>query len=568
MQLENDLAQADFRWGLQRKLASALREAAWRAREKGLHFTTLPEFVVEVPREKAHGDFATNLAFLLAAKEKRPAREAAQLILAHLNLLGTWVEKVEVAGPGFINFYLDPAWLYEVLPLVEARDAYYGYVPLEKGTKVQVEFVSANPTGLLHMGNARGAALGDSIANLLIATGHSVTREFYVNDTGNQIEQFTRSLEAHYLRLWGQEVSFPEEGYYGLDLKETVERFAAQEGNCYLYADAAAREKALCRYALAEKLAQIKADLAAFGVNYDVWFFESELHRSGAVKEVTRALDEKGYVYQKEGALWFRDTAFGGEKDEVLVRASGAPTYFAADIAYHKNKFDRGFKRVINVWGADHHGHVSRLRHALAALGYDPDCLTVVLIQLVRLFQNGELLRMSKRTGQYITLGELLEEIGKDAARFFFVLRGADSHLDFDLDLAKSQSAENPVYYVQYAHARICSIIRQAKARGFELPRAQEVELRLLHTEDELRLIEKIADLPQVVVGAAQALEPHRLSYYAQELADLFHSFYTNCRVLTDDPELRKARLVLVNATRIVLRNTLNLLGVQAPERM
>lgn len=548
---------------------AALTRAALQARAAGdLAFGDLPDFVVEVPREKEHGDLASNLALVLARQAQRTPREIAQTLCRHLETAGTWISKIEVAGPGFLNFWLDPGWLYLIPPLVEAAGDRWGNGQLGSGQKVQVEFVSANPTGLLHMGNARGAALGDTLANLLEACGYTVTREFYINDAGHQIEAFAASLEARYLQLFGHAVPLPDEGYHGEDLRHTVRSFADVHGDRYVHASPEERRQALVTFALEEKLAEMRRSLARFGVEYDVWFSEKSLHARGAVREAIAALERKGYIYQEDGALWFRASALSEAKDEVVVRSSGVPTYFAADIAYHQDKFARGFDWVINIWGADHHGHVGRLKAALAALGYDPARLTVIIMQLVRLFQGGELLRMSKRTGQYVTLDELLDEVGKDAARYFFIMRSADSHLDFDLDLAKAQSQENPVYYVQYAHARIASILRHAAAAGYLVPLAAEVNLTVLRHEAELELLRKIADWPGVVEGAARALEPHRLPYYAHELASLFHKFYTQCRVLHQDPELRAARLVLVKVTQLTLARALSLMGVTAPESM
>lgn len=552
-----------------RRLAAALMDAAAAARAAGeISYDELPDFIVEIPREKSHGDFAANLALLLARQARQSPKVIAAAIKRHLDMPQPGVVKIEVAGPGFINFTLDNKWLLPVLPAVMAEDEHYGWSNIGQGTKVQVEYVSANPTGLLHMGNARGAALGDSIANLLTAVGYEVTREFYINDAGNQIDNFALSLEARYLQALGQEATIPDDGYHGEDLIETVQRFVDCYGDKYLDTDAALRREILVRFALEEKLAAIRQVLEDFGVSYDVWFSEQSLHDSGAVARAVSDLEKAGFIYEKDGALWFKATRLGDEKDEVVVRKNGLPTYFAADIAYHRNKFERGFKRIINVWGADHHGHVSRLKGAMKALGYDPERLEVVLMQLVRLYQGGEILRMSKRTGQYVTLSELIEEVGKDAARYFFVMLKSDSHLEFDLDLARSQSADNPVYYVQYAHARICSILRLARERGLDIPPAREANLELLADPAELDLIKQIANWPDTVAGAALALEPHRLTRFAHDLASMFHSFYTSCRVLADDPELRKPRLVLVEATRITLRNVLHLLGVSAPERM
>jgi arginyl-tRNA synthetase len=542
-----------------------LKDAALMAREEGkLNFEELPLFTLEKPRERAHGDLATNLAMVLARPAKSAPRKIAQIILDHFPIGDNRVIRCEVAGPGFINLFLDPSWVYEVIPEVEEMDDSYGCSDVGKGEKVQIEFVSANPTGLLHMGNARGAALGDTLANVMAAAGFNVTREFYINDAGKQIETFGRSLEARYLQLLGQNVPFPEDGYPGEDLIESMKGLISQVGDKYLQVASELRREILVKYALKEKLEQMKSDLASFGVYYDVWFSEQTLHDSGAIEDVLKELQEKGYLYENEEAIWFRSTLFGDEKDEVLVRRNGVPTYFAADIAYHKDKFQRGFERVINIWGADHHGHVARLKGAVDALGYDPDQLQVIIMQLVRLFRGGEPVRMSKRSGEYITLRDLIDDVGKDAARYFFVDRSADSHLDFDLDLAREQSSANPVYYVQYAHARICSILKQAG----EIPSSREIDLGLLTDPTEHALLEEIAELPSEVGYAALHLEPHRLTHYVYNLANLFHGFYTNCHVLNTEDGLREARLALVNACRITLRNTLRLIGVSAPERM
>ena len=544
----------------------AIVDALKQAKGKGeLDFKELPDFTLEIPRDKTHGDFATNVAMLLNKENRRAPRQIAQIILDNFANIQQYVEKIEIAGPGFINFYLGTAWLYEVLPLVIKEDNRYGCSDFGRGKRIQVEFVSANPTGLLHMGNARGAALGDTLCNALEAAGYDVTREFYINDAGNQVENFGKSLEARYLQLLGQEADFPEEGYHGEDIIETEKNIIAEEGDKYLEVGTELRREFLIQRALEEKLNNIKRDLARFGVEYDVWFSEQSLHDSGAISQTIQELRDKGFIYEKEGALWFKTTELGEEKDEVIVRSNGLATYFAADIAYHRNKFERGFEKVINIWGADHHGHVARMKGAMDALGYNPDNLHVILMQLVRLFQGGEMVRMSKRSGQYITLSELIDEVGRDAARFFFVMRSPDSHLEFDLDLARKESADNPVYYVQYAHARINSILL---ASPEELAQPEEVDFTLLKEEAELALIRKIADFPHEIEGVAASYEPHHLTRYAHELASLFHSFYNCCRVLTDEQDLRKARLYLVNAARITLRNVLLILGVNAPEKM
>lgn len=547
-----------------------LREAAERAKSEGqFNFEELPAFILEEPRERQHGDLATNLAMLLTKQAKRAPREIASIIINHLETEGTWIASCEIAGPGFINFRLDPGWLTGVVPEVLARGKEYGSVDIGRGEKVQVEFVSANPTGLLHMGNARGAALGDSLASLLSMAGYEVTREFYINDAGNQIHNFALSLEARYLQQLGHDVPFPEAGYHGEDLIETVKRIIEKDGDKYLAMAEELRREFLVRYALEEKIEHIKETLEELGVVYDVWFSEQSLHDSGYVRETIEELEKKGYIYEQEGALWLKSTLFGDEKDEVVIRSNGIPTYFAADIAYHRNKFERGFDRVINIWGADHHGHVARMKGAVKALGYNPDSLQIILMQLVRLIQGGEVVKMSKRSGQYITLKELMDEVGKDAVRFFFIMRDPDSTVEFDLDLAKAQSADNPVYYVQYAHARLCSILRQAKEQGYNTEvNPDEAQLRLLSSREERDLLKKLADLPGEITVAARLMEPHRLARYVLELAGLFHTFYNSQRVLIDDDNLRTARLGLIRATRQVLANVLDILGVTAPEKM
>jgi arginyl-tRNA synthetase len=505
---------------------------------------------------------------LLAKPARLAPRKVAEILVRNLARNPAWVEKIEIAGPGFINFYLQRDWVCQAIPRIIKESENYGRVKLGKGEKVQVEFVSANPTGLLHMGNARGAALGDSIAAILDFAGYAVTREFYINDAGKQIENFGLSLEARYLQLLGKEAQVPEDGYHGGDILESARGFLALEGDRYLASGPLERRCALVKYALAEKISAIKKVLEDFGVHYDVWFSEQSLHDGGEVQAALDYLKEKGWIYEDEQALWFKATSFGVEKDEVVVRANGIPTYFAADIAYHRNKFQRGFERVINVWGADHHGHVARMKGAVAALGYDPAALEVVIMQLVRLYKGGEIVRMSKRTGQFVTLEELVDEVGRDAARYFFVMRSPDSHLDFDLDLAKSESNDNPVYYIQYAHARICSILRQYGEQGGVMPQPSSVDFIILQEEYELALARKLADFPGEVASAAANLAPQRIARYLHELAGLLHSFYNSHRVITSNRELTMARLLLVEATRITLKNGLGLLGLTAPERM
>ncbi|MDR3288870.1 MAG: arginine--tRNA ligase [Peptococcaceae bacterium] len=553
---------------LKNRIYQGLALAAEQAKKAGeLNFENIPAYVLEEPREKQHGDLATNLAMVLTKQAKRPPRDIAALLIQYMDSAGVGITSAEIAGPGFLNFRLDPQWLDGVIPEVLKQGRDYGRVNIGQGEKVQVEFVSANPTGLLHMGNARGAALGDSLASLLTMAGYEVSREFYINDAGNQIANFALSLEARYLQRLGVEAVFPEAGYHGEDLLDTVEGLVAEVGDKYLTMDTELRQEFLVRYALTEKIKMMKDTLEEFGVVYDVWFSEQSLHDSGAVRRVVEELEKMGEIYDKEGALWLKSAA-GDEKDEVVVRGNGTPTYFAADIAYHQNKFERGFQRVVNIWGADHHGHVARMQGAMRLLGHAPEKLQIVLMQFVRLIEDGEIVKMSKRSGRYVTLRELMDEVGRDAARFFFILRDPDSTVDFDLDLAKSQSADNPVYYVQYAHARLCSILRQAAKEYQEEAPLALADFKRLHSEEERHLLKKMADLPGEIAVAAGLLEPHRLARYVLDLAALFHTFYNSHRVLVEDGELRRARLGLIQATRQVLANVLALLGVAAPEKM
>jgi len=552
----------NLREDIKRLIEDALR----RAQEDGaLVYTQVPEFVIEVPRDNGHGDFATNVAMLMAKEARMAPRQIADIIRSRI-ITGEQVDKIEVAGPGFINFYLNKSWLYDIPGMVIKMGHEYG-CNARQSKKVQVEFVSANPTGNLHMGNARGGAIGDTLANILAKAGYDVEREFYINDAGNQIEIFSQSLEARYLQLMGQDVAFPENGYAGQDVVDTVKNIIKKYQDSLLGVESSLRRQKLVEYALEEKLRYIAGTLSDFGIKYDVWFSEKSLHDSGKIDEIIDVLRARDYVYEDEGALWFKSTQFGDEKDEVIVRANGLPTYFAADIAYHKDKFERGFDWVINVWGADHHGHVARMKGAMAAIGYDPDKLDILLMQLVRLYRGGQIVRMSKRTGTTVSLDELIEEVGKDAARFIFVMRSPDSQMDFDLELAKQKSLDNPVYYVQYAHARIKSIFRQAAAAGVSLKRCEEIDMRVLG-EEELQLLRKVADFPEEIAIGARTLAPHRIARYVLDLAGLFHSFYNHNRVLNEDQALQDARLVLMEVVRITLYNALEILGVTAPEQM
>lgn len=555
-----------------RKLQEGLNQMIIVALEKAkiqgqLNYQQIPEFVIEVPKDSGHGDFACNVAMLLARQARMAPRQIAEIIISHIDLQAEEVlEKIEVAGAGFINFFLNNHWLYDIPEMVVRMGERFGDNP-RVNKKVQVEFVSANPTGNLHMGNARGGALGDTLANVLVRAGFDVEREFYINDCGNQIEVFSQSLEARYLQLMGQDVAFPENGYAGQDVVDTVKNIIRDFKDRLLTMSSEERRQEMVDYALQEKLRYIKSTMNDFGIHYDVWFSEKKLHEAGKIEEIINYLQDHDYIYEHEGARWFKNTLFGDEKDEVLVRANGLPTYFAADIAYHKDKFERGFDWVINVWGADHHGHVARMKGAMQAIGYDPKRLDIVLMQLVRLYRGGQIVRMSKRTGTTVSLDELIEEVGKDAARFFFVMRSPESHLDFDMELAKQQSQENPVYYVQYAHARIMSIFRQARAAGVEIPQPEQVDYTRLG-EEELQIVRKIADFPEEIAIAARNLAPHRIARYVLDLAGLFHSFYNHQRVLNEDKALQDARLILMESVRITLKNALDILGVSAPEQM
>ncbi len=557
---------------IREQILSVTREAFAACELKGiLPPLTLSEVVVEVPRERGFGDFSTNIAMQVSKQAKLPPRKTAELLVPEFNFNGTYIDRVEIAGPGFINFYLRKNWLYDALLLIQERQERYGEVELGKGKKVNVEFVSANPTGPLHMGNARGGALGDCIASVLKKAGYDVTREFYINDAGNQIERFGLSLEARYLQafLGEDQVVFPEDGYHGEDILEHVKAYIEKNGDALLSRTPEERRQALVDYALPINIQRIRETLASYGIEYDVWFSEKSLHDSGAVAETVDFLTKNGYTVEKEGAIWLNGEKLGLEKDEVLVRNNGIPTYMAADIAYHRNKFIiRDYDWAIDLWGADHHGHVARMKAAMTPFGIASDRLEVVLFQLVRLYRNGEIARMSKRTGKAISLGDLLEEVGRDAIRFIFNLKTSGSHLDFDLDLAVKQSNENPVFYVQYAHARICSILRKLGEEGVQPRPVNEVNLTLLKEKEEEELIRRLAEYPEEVTLSAKTLEPSRLTRYVMEVASTFHSFYNACRVRGEEDELMMARLILVDCTRIVIRNILELISIQAPEKM
>ncbi len=553
------------------ELRTAIEAAMRAAIEDGsLPQADLPAFTLEVPADRSHGDWACNAAMAGARAFRQAPRKIAESIASHLDLAPTYFDRCEIAGPGFLNFFLNPRFYADVLRDVEALGKDYGRSDYGKGEKVMVEFVSANPTGPMHMGNARGGALGDCLAAVLDAAGYDVWREFYVNDAGNQIEKFGISLEARYLQiLQGEDaVEFPEDGYHGDDIREHAQNYVNEHGDGLLSVSPEERRAALVQYALPKNIARMQRDLEKYRIQYDKWFLESTLHEDGEVMEIVGILTKKGLTYEKEGAVWYRATDFGAEKDEVLIRQNGNPTYFTADIAYHRNKFNRGFTRCIDVWGADHHGHVARMKGAMDAVGLDGSKLDVVLIQLVRLVRAGEVVRMSKRSGKAIQLADLLDEVPIDAARFLFNMREANTQMDFDLDLAVQEDSQNPVYYVQYAHARICSLFQKLAGEGLTLRPCTDEELALLSTPEEIELLRHIASYTDEIAAAARGYDPARITRYVITLANLFHSFYNACRIGGEEDSLAHARLQLCSAVLTVIRNVLGMFKITAPERM
>ena len=542
------------------------------ANQKGeLAASSVPDYLIEEPKDKNFGDFSVNAAMLMAKQAKRAPRDIANILVSNMDYADTYIKEVSVAGPGFINFRLDPAYVTQILNAIEAEKDQFGQTDFGGGKKVNVEFVSANPTGPMHMGNARGGALGDCLANILRLAGFDVTKEFYVNDAGNQIEKLAVSLAARYKQaLLGEDaVEFPEDGYHGDDVRKHAESFAKEHGDRFLNVPEEELKAALIDATLYKNIDAMKDGLSDYGIHYDVWFHESKLHENGDILKTVEELTERGYTYEQEGAIWFKATEFGLEKDDVLVRANGFVTYFAADIAYHKNKLvSRGFDTAIDIWGADHHGHVARLKAAMQALGIEPDRLEIILMQLVRLVRDGEAVRMSKRTGKAITLGDLLEEIGVDAARFFFNMRQANSHFEFDLELAVSQSSDNPVFYVQYAHARICGIINMLANKGVSVKNCDGLSLTRLTDPKEIDLMKELARFPEEIKLAAVARDPSKITKYTMELATAFHGFYSACKVDCEDTSLAEARLKLVSATGQVIQNALAVLGISAPRHM
>ena len=570
--------------------AAALAMAAYQA---AVADGTLPQAEVktapvEIPKDTANGDFTTTFALAASKALRQPPRNIAQALLDHMKLEGTYFASAEIAGPGFLNFRLNDSWYEGVCTAVEAEGDAYGTNDGLKGKKYMVEFVSANPTGPMHMGNARGGVLGDTLASVLTACGADVTREFYVNDAGHQIDKFAHSIEARYLQIIkGEEnVPFPEDGYQGGDIKELAQAYYEKNGDKLLNVSESERQETLAQFGLSVNLPKMKADLQRYKIEYDNWFYESTLHESGYVAETVDMLTEKGWTYEKDGALWLKTAEIMREnllkagkkekdieklelKDDVLRRANGFYTYFAADIAYHRNKFAvRGFDKVINIWGADHHGHVARLKGALDALGLNgSEKLDIVLMQLVKLLRDGELVRMSKRTGKAISLSDLLDEVSVDAARWYFNAK-PDTQMEFDLGLAVREDSENPIYYVEYAHARICSLLRALAEEGVTVPNQADVDMSILNGETEQALIKQIAQFCEEVKLAARDYDPSHINRYLQELAACFHRFYNAGRIKGEEPKVQAARLKLADDTRVVLKNGLKLIGVDAPEKM
>ncbi len=527
----------------------------------------IPEVVLELPKDKAHGDYATNMAMQLARVAKKAPRMIAEEIVANFDKSKASIEKIEIAGPGFINFYMNNSYLTDLIPTILTAGEAYGETTIGNKQKVQVEFVSANPTGDLHLGHARGAAVGDSLSNILQKAGYDVSREYYINDAGNQINNLAKSVEARYLQALGQEAEMPEDGYHGQDIVGIGKRLAEEFGDKYVAMDEKERFDFFREYGLKYEMEKLQKDLEEYRVRFDVWYSETSLYNNGKIDRALEALRNAGHIYEEDGATWFRSTTFGDDKDRVLIKNDGSYTYLTPDIAYHQDKLERGFEKLINVWGADHHGYIPRMKAAIQALGYDKDTLEVEIIQLVHLFKDGEKMKMSKRTGKAVTMRELTEEVGLDAVRYFFAMRSSDTHLDFDLDLAVSQSNENPVYYAQYAHARICSMLRSGDELNIALD--GDYELDYINSEKEVDLLKKLGEFPAAVTEAAEKRIPHRITNYINELAAALHSFYNAEKVLDQDNlEKTKARLALMKAVQITLQNSLKLIGVSAPEKM
>jgi len=523
---------------------------------------------IEAPANQDHGDYAANVAMILAAQAKQNPRKIAQIIQDNIDDPENIIEKTQIAGPGFINFFMKDSVWHQALQNIDEQQEKYGCLDFGCGKKVQVEFVSANPTGPLHIGHARGAVVGDVITNLLTTAGYRISKEYYINDAGNQMNNLGKSVLLRYRELSGEKIEFPETCYRGDYIKDIAGEIIKKEGDKYLHSNDEETISYFTFIAGQAILEEIKVDLKDFGVVFDEYFSEKELYKNNGVTKLLDKLQKQGFIYSDGETLWFKTTNFGDDKDRVVIRKNGEPTYFAADIAYHQNKFSRDFEMVIDIWGADHHGYMPRMWAGIQALGYDKDALKIILVQLVNLLRGGTPVAMSTRSGEFVTLREVLDEVGKDAARYNFLMRRSDSHLDFDLELAKKQSSENPVYYVQYAHARICSIIKMAQERGIALPVYADCDLSVLNEPEEKTLIKLLARYPETIYGAAKSLEPHRITFYLNELAGIFHSYYNKNKVISENNQLTAARLFLIKEIRIVLQNALKILGVSAPEKM
>ncbi|WP_203332129.1 arginine--tRNA ligase [Planococcus beigongshangi] len=548
------------------KVEHAIKLAIAEAVEKAELTADPVEVHLESPKDKANGDYATNIAMQLTRVAKKAPKLIAEAIVSNIDKESANIEKIEIAGPGFINITIKKDYLLDVVKTVLEQKEEYGRTNAGAGEKIQVEFVSANPTGDLHLGHARGSSVGDSLCNVLDLAGYDVSREYYINDAGNQINNLALSIEARYFEELGKGDSMPEDGYRGQDIIDIAKALVAEHGDKFLNVTHEERYAEFRKHGLKVELAKLQKDLADFRVEFDVWFSETSLYENGKIDVALQKLRDNGHIFEEGGATWFRSTTFGDDKDRVLIKNDGSYTYLMPDIAYHEDKISRGFEKLINVWGADHHGYIPRMKAAIEALGYDRDTLEVSIIQMVQLYKDGEKMKMSKRTGKAVTMRELVELVGLDAVRYFFAMRSGDSHMDFDLDLAVSQSNENPVYYAQYGHARIASILRQAEEQGFT---ASTERLELLATEKEIDVLKKVGDFPQVIADAAKQRAPHRVTTYIQELASQFHSFYNANKVLdASNEDMTRARLALITAVKTTLANALKTVGVSAPEKM
>ena len=554
---------------MKQTLTEILLQALNRAKDNGeLKLETQPAITLDTPREKSHGDLATTLALTLAKPESKPPRKIAEIIVASIQDEDGVLAKTEIAGPGFINFTFKQDRWKKTLFEIDSEGPAYGLKNIGKGERVLVEFVSANPTGPLHVGHGRGAAIGDALANLLAAVGYNVSREFYINDAGRQIRLLAQSVYARYQKLFGNNVPFPEDGYHGSYIEEIAQGFIRLHGNKYLNAPFEECVQQFGDFGKEAMLADIRTDLEAFGVRFDSWFSEAALLKDGSVQRSIDELLESRNCFEQDGALWLRSTAFGDDKDRVVTKKDKSYTYLATDIAYHRNKLARGFTTLVNIWGADHHGYIPRVQAVIQAFGHPKDSLHVLLVQLVSILRHGQPVPMSKRAGNFVTLRDVVQDVGSDAARYIFLTRRSDSHLDFDLDIAKEQSRENPVYYVQYAHARLASLFREAETRNISVPKSDAVDLSLLELPEEQSIIKALAKYPEVIEEAALAYEPHRLTFYLQDLAGLLHNYYFKHRVITEDRKRTAAKLYLMKQVKTVIRGALKILGVNAPERM